>query len=51
MGMTLRDEVRDAEQGMGGCRRIAREKSESAYSWETDGVGKMKEVGFGDEVE
>ena len=46
MGRTSRDEVRDAEQGMGGCRGIARERSELEYSWDTDGDGKTEEVGL-----
>ena len=46
--MTWRYEVRNAEQGMSGSRRIARERSESAYSLETDGEGKTEEVRIGD---
>ena len=46
-----RDKVKDAEQGMGGCQCIARERSELAYSWDTDGEGKMEEVGIGDKLE
>ena len=46
-----RDEVRDAEEGMGGFRRIARERSESAYSWYKDRYWKTEEVGIGDKVE
>ena len=33
-GRTRRVDGRKAEEGMSGCRRIAREISELAYSWE-----------------
>ena len=46
-----RDEVRDAEEGMGGCWRIARERSDSESSWDTEGAGKTEEVRIGDKVE
>ena len=46
-----RDEVRDAEDQMDGCRHIAREISESGYSWDTDGDGKTEEVGIRGKVE
>ena len=46
-----REKVRDAEEGMRGCRHIAREISESAYSWDIDGDGKTEAVGIGDKVE
>ena len=50
-GRMRRTEVRDAEEGVGGCRRIARERSDSAYSWDTDGDRKTEEVGIRDNVE
>ena len=51
MGRTSWYNVRDAEQVMCGCRRIAREISELVYSWGTKGKGKMEEVGIGDKKE
>ena len=51
MGRTRRDEVRDAEEGTSGCRRIARERLESAYSWDIYRNRKSEEVGIGDKVE
>ena len=36
---------------MHSCWHIAREGSESAYSWGTDGKGKTEEVGKGDNKE
>ena len=33
------------------CRHISREISESAYSWESEGVGKMEFAGIRDNVE
>ena len=50
-GRMRRDKVRDVEEGMGGCRRIARERLESAYSWDTDRYGKTEDVGIKDKVE
>ena len=47
----IRDKVRDVEEGMGGCQRIARERLESAYSWDTVGDGKTDEFGIRDQVE
>ena len=38
-------------KGTSGGRRIARERLESAYIWDTDGDGKTEEVGIGDKVE
>ena len=32
-------------------RRIARESSESAYRWDSEGVGEMEIVGIGNSVE
>ena len=46
-----RDDGRGVGKGIYGCRRIARERSESAYRWDTDGDGKTDEVGIGDKVE
>ena len=46
-----RDDVMEGETGTSSCWRIARERSESAYSWDTDGDGKTAEVGTGDKVE
>ena len=51
MAWTRRDDIRDAGQGFRGCRRIAREISDSAYSWRTEGKGKTEEVGIGDKEE
>ena len=50
-GRTRRDKVRDAEQGMGGCGRIARERPALAYSLDTFGDRKTEEVRIGDKVE
>ena len=50
-GRTRRDEVRDVEPVMGSCGRIARERLESAYSWDTDGYEKTERGGIGDKVE
>ena len=36
---------------MGGCRNISRERSELEYIWDTDGDGKMEEVGIINKVE
>ena len=46
-----RDEVRDAEEGMGGCRRIARERSEFVYKRDTNRDRTTEEVRIGDKVE
>ena len=43
--------VRDGGKGIYGCRRIAQEISESAYSWDIEGDGTTEEVGIGDKVE
>ena len=51
MGQKRRDDVRDVRNGTSGGRRVARERSESAYSWDTDGDRKTEEVGIGDKVE
>ena len=50
-GRMRRDEFRGAEEGMGGCPSIAKERSDSAYSWDIDRDGKTEEVGIGDKVE
>ena len=50
-GRTWRDDVRDVGKGIYGCRHIARERLESAYSWDTDGYGKKEEVWIGDKVD
>ena len=47
----ISDKARDAEQGMGGCWCIARERSDSAYIWDTEGYRKTEEVGIGDKLE
>ena len=41
-GRTKNDKVRDAEPVMGSCQRIAREISDSVYSWETEGDRKIE---------
>ena len=46
--MMRQDDVREAGKGVYGWRRIARERSESAYSWDTDRYGRMEEVRIGD---
>ena len=51
MGRSRRDKVRDAEQGTGGCRNIARERPESVYIWDTDGDEKTEEVGIGHKLD
>ena len=51
MGRTRLDDVRDVGLGMCGCRRIARDILELAYSWDTDRDGKTEAVGIGDKVE
>ena len=47
-GRTIRNEVRDAEPVMDSCQRIAREKSELDYIWDTDGNGKTEIGRIGD---
>ena len=42
-----RDDAREGGKGMSGGRRIARERSESAYSWDTEGDGKTEAVRIG----
>ena len=51
MGWSRRGDVRDVGKGLYGCRRIAKERSESAYSLDTDGDGKTEEAGIVDKVE
>ena len=51
MGRTRRDDPRDVGKGMIGCRRIARERVELAYSWDTDSDREMEAGGNGDKVE
>ena len=41
----------DVGKGMSSSQRIARERSESAYIWDTDGYRKTEAVGIGDKVE
>ena len=48
---TRGEEVNDSERVWTGCRRIAREISESAYSWESERVGKTEFSGIGDKAE
>ena len=45
------EEVKDSDMVRKGFWRIARESSESAYSWESEGVGKMEYADIGDNVE
>ena len=47
MVRTWRDDGREAGKGMSGCRCIARERLESAFSWDTDRDGRTEEVGIG----
>ena len=37
-----REEVKDSDMVMDSCRCIARETSESAYIWDSEGVGKTE---------
>ena len=50
-GRKRRDNIRDAALGTSGCRRIARESPEPAYSLGTEGKRNMEEVGIGDKEE
>ena len=46
------DEVKDPDRVCKGCQSIARERSESAQSWGTDGKRKkIEEVGIRDKEE
>ena len=45
------DEVKDSDMVMEKSRRIARETSELAYSWDSDRVGKMEIVDGGISVD
>ena len=46
-----RDEIKDSNKVMDGCRRIARDTSESAYNWDSERAGKTEIVGEGNSVE
>ena len=50
-GWTQGDEVKDSDRVRKGCRRIERETSESAYSWDSEGDGKMELAGIGYNVD
>ena len=50
-GRTLGGEIRDLDMVMDSFRHIARERSESAYSWYSEGDGKREIAGVGDKVE
>ena len=41
----------DMGKGMSGSHRIARERSELAYIWDTDGYRKTEAFRIGDKVE
>ena len=43
--------IRDEDREMGSCRRIARERSESVYSWDREGDGTKELDGFRDKAE
>ena len=50
-GETGGDKVRDLDRLMDSCWRIARETSESEYSWYRKGARKMEIGGDGNSVE
>ena len=45
------EEAKDADRVRTGCRQIAREISESAYIWDTEGDGNTEIFGIRDKVE
>ena len=49
-GRTRGDEVKDLDRVWKVFRRIARERTETTYSWDSEGGGKMELAGIGDKV-